>query len=59
MKTIAFRDVAGGTIHGFFKPEQKRIDRYTEALKDLEHTAQIKVYLINGNKTRFLFYRSW
>jgi hypothetical protein len=55
MKTIAYRDNAGGSIHCFKNrstPHQKRHDRIKEALKDLEHTGNITIYLIRGNRIR-------
>ena len=58
MKTIGFRDIAGGSIHLYINkgnPEQKRHDRIKEAINDLKHTGNIIVYLINGRKYRRLF----
>lgn len=55
MKTIGFRDIAGGSIHIYKnvkEPSQKRIDRIKEGLKDLKHTGCIVIYLIKGNKYR-------
>jgi len=58
MKTIAYRDNAGGTIQGYFNkfnPTQKRHERIKEALIDLRHTGNITVFLVNGNRIRKLF----
>ena len=58
MKTIGFKDNAGGMINCYFNgsnPTQKRCDRIREALNDLRHTGNITVYLIDGNKVRKLF----
>ena len=58
MKTIGFKDNAGGTINCYFNqslPTQKRVDRITEALNELRHTGNITVYLIDGRKVRKLF----
>jgi hypothetical protein len=55
MKTIGYRDNAGGSIHLYknvSKPDQSRHDRIKEALKDLEHTGNITIYLIKGNRMR-------
>ena len=55
MKTIGYKDKAGGSIHLYknvSKPNQKRHDRTKEALKELEHTGNIFIYLIKGNRIR-------
>ena len=59
MKTIAYQDVIGGTLHGYFKEGESRHERIQNALKELKHTGRIFVYLIKGNKKRRLFYKSW
>jgi hypothetical protein len=55
MKTIAFKDKAGGSLHAYFNakdPRQPRHDRIKEALEDLKHTGNIIIYLVKGNKVR-------
>jgi trehalose-6-phosphatase len=55
MKTIGYKDKAGGSIHIYknaSKPDQTRHERIREALKDLKHTGNINIYLINGRKVR-------
>lgn len=62
MKTIAYRDIQGGSIHLYINkenPNQKRHDRIREALNDLRHTGRIVVYLVNGNKIRRLFAKGY
>jgi hypothetical protein len=65
MKTIAFRDLAGGGFR-IWNPKinynqfeltdkPKRIDRRIDGLNDLKHTGNIAVYLVYGNKMRLLF----
>jgi len=55
MKTIAFKDNAGGSIMGYFKEGETRHERIKNALADLRRTGNITVYLVKGNKTRKLF----
>ena len=53
MKTIGFKDIAGGSINIYFNqkdPKQKRWERFYQALLELEHTGNIILYRINGNK---------
>jgi len=53
MKTIAFKDIAGGTVHAYVntkKPKQKRWERFFEALEDLKHTGNIVIYRAKGQK---------
>jgi hypothetical protein len=55
MKTVGYRDNAGGLINLYknvSKPEQKRHDRIKEALTDLQHTGNITIYLIKGNRIK-------
>lgn len=61
MKTIGYKDNAGGSIYCFFKQgeNQPRHERIKEALKSLKHTGNITVYLIDGNKKRKLFRKSF
>lgn len=59
MKTIGFRDVAGGSIQCYFKEGETRHERIKNALKDLHGVGKIHVYLINGNKVRKLFTKVW
>lgn len=59
MKTIAFRDIRGGTIHGYFKEGQTRHERIKEALAELKHVGCIHVYLVKGNKIRKLFTKKY
>jgi len=59
MKTIAYQDIQGGSLNGYFAKGETRHERISNALNDLRHTGRIKVYLINGNKTRLLFTKSW
>ena len=59
MKTIAFRDNAGGSINGYFKDGQTRHERISEALKELKHTGNITVFLVKGNKLRKLFTKQY
>lgn len=46
----------GNTIYML---SQKRIDRIYDALNEIKHTANIDVYLINGNKQRKIFSRGF
>jgi hypothetical protein len=55
MKTIGFKDNAGGMITAYFKEGETRHERIINALNDLKHTGNITVYLINGNKIKKLF----
>lgn len=55
MKTIGYKDNAGGMINCYFKTGETRHERINNALIDLKHTGNITVYLIDGNKTRKLF----
>lgn len=53
MKTIAFKDRLGGSIHAYQnnkKPNQKRWERFFEGLNELKHTGNIIIYRVNGNK---------
>ena len=59
MKTIAYRDIQGGSLYGYFCEGETRHERIRNALKDLRHMARIRVYLINGNKTRWLFSKGY
>ena len=56
MKTIAYIDRGDGNkrMKVYSKTSASRWERITEALKDLRHTGNILVYLINGNKRRLL-----
>jgi len=58
MKTIGMMDLVERKIR-FYNPKnvhnQKRQDRIIEALKDIEHTGNIAVFYIRGNKKRFLW----
>tara|TARA_R110000868_G_scaffold323712_1_gene584651 strand:+ start:253 stop:441 length:189 start_codon:yes stop_codon:yes gene_type:complete len=57
MKTIGYRDILGGSINCYVNknnPNQKRWDRFFEALKDLNHTGNIVIYRINGIKVKQL-----
>jgi trehalose-6-phosphatase len=62
MKTIGFRDIAGGSIHLYkdkTNDQQPRHERIQAALQDLKHTGNIIVYLINGRKHRRLFIKRY
>ena len=53
MKSIAFKDMAGGQIRQYInqnKPNQKRLERIYEALEELKHTGNIIIYKTKGNK---------
>jgi len=58
MKTIAYKDLASGTMKVYDYPQginyhnQKRSERIVAALEDLRHTGNIGIYLIKGNKIR-------
>jgi len=63
MKTLAWRDM-GNPSNTFYIPklnkdmtlfEPKRNERNIKLLQELKHTGNIAVYLLKGNKTRFLF----
>jgi hypothetical protein len=53
MTNIAFQDIVGGTVNVYTAnkhlPKWERIDK---ALKELEHTGNIIVYLYKGRKLR-------
>ena len=53
----AYKLDEGKRKDSLFQHGQTRIDRITEALNDIKHTGNIAVYLIQGNRTRFLFNR--
>jgi len=57
MKTIGYRERVKclKIIHCYFKTGQTRHERINEALKELRHMGNINVYLIKGNKVRYLF----
>ena len=70
MKTIGYRDLGDprGIIYQFNKPSrnwredlfchgQTRLERIQTALTDLQHTGNIRIFLIKGNKKRLLFSR--
>lgn len=62
MKTIAYQDVAGGSIHLYenkSKPNQTRWERYNEALEDLKPMARIKIYRFERGKLKLLKIKSW
>jgi len=54
MKTLAYKDNAGGTIHGYFVEGQTRHERIKKAFEELRHTGNITIYLVKGNKLRKL-----
>lgn len=56
MKTIGFKDNAGGLIHLYFNKSKKetRWERFYNALNELKHTANITIYRIKGNKVKKL-----
>jgi len=65
MKTIAIKDLVENKLRYYQHTEetrpqsilfrQKRWSRILEAIKDIKHTGNIAVYLVNGRKTRLLF----
>jgi len=60
MKTIGYMDLVEKKIReynpkDFFHLCQTRHDRIKEGLRELKHMGNIAVFLINGNKTRYLF----
>jgi len=66
MKTIAYRDLAGGGFMRYFEKEdsktlfrQKKHERIKEALEDLKHTGNVAIYLVSKYKTRFLYKKSF
>lgn len=59
MKTIAFQDIQGGILNGYFKIGEKRHERIINALKELKHTGRINVFLVDGNKQRLLFSKGY
>lgn len=71
MKTIAYIDKADGNkVLRCFKLDdhkyhldnlfmQKRLDRIKEALSELKGMGNIKIYLIDGNKSRLLTTRGF
>lgn len=57
MKTIAYKDIAGGRINGYFNvknPNQKRWERFFEGLKELQNTGNIIIYRVKGSKVKQL-----
>lgn len=54
MKSIGYKDNAGGMINVYFKPGETRHERIKNALADLNAMANITIYLINGKKFRKL-----
>ena len=54
MKTIAYQDIAGGRIRGYFVKGETRHERIKNALEDLKPMACIKIYLVKGNKLRLI-----
>lgn len=59
MKTIAFRDIQGGTIHAYFKEGETRHERIKNALQELKHVGRINVYLVKGRKIKHLFSKGY
>jgi hypothetical protein len=56
MTNLAFQDILGGSVRVYSKGSNlPRLQRITNALKELKHTGDIKVYLYKGNKLRLLF----
>lgn len=56
MKTIGFRDISGGPIKLYHNPKERqtRQQRIKTALKELNHTANVVVYLVDGKKVKRL-----
>ena len=54
MKTIAFKDRAGGAIKAYFVEGQTRHERIKKALAELGPVANINIYLVKGNKLRLI-----
>lgn len=59
MKSIAFKDNAGGSTVMYYKDGETRHERIANALKELKHVGNITVYLVNGRKVRTLFRKSF
>jgi hypothetical protein len=56
MTNLAFQDILGGSINVYSKDTNlPRLQRIKNALHDLRHMGDIKVYLYKGNKLRLLF----
>ena len=54
MKTIAFKDRQGGSIHAYFKTGQTRWERFYSALEELKRTGNIIIYRVKGKKIKKL-----
>lgn len=54
MKTIAYKDLAGGAMKSYYMEGQTRHERIKKALDELHHVGNIVIYLIDGNKIRRL-----
>ena len=55
MKNIAFQDIAGGTVNVYSANKNlPRLERIKTALKELQHTGNIKIFLCNGKKLRLI-----
>ena len=55
MKSLAFRDILGGSIHVYSnlkKPNQKRWKRFFEGYEELKHTGNIIIYRTSKNKCK-------
>ena len=61
MKTIGFKDNAGGRIHLYFNVSKKetRWERFFNALNELKHTGNITIYRVKGNKAKKLKTKGW
>lgn len=55
MTNIAFQDILGGSIHLYSSNKDlPKWERINAALKDLEHTGNIKVFLRKRRKLRLI-----
>jgi hypothetical protein len=60
MKNLAYQDAAGGTIHVFSAhKELKKEERIKIALQELNRTAKIKIFLVDGKKIKYLFTKGY
>ena len=56
MKTIGYRDRADATgrIKIYTKPGVNHVDRIKEALEDIKHLGNVRIFLVQGRKFRLI-----
>ena len=57
MKSIAYKDIAGGKIMTYIAQSQTKLERIVNGLEELRKVGDIAVYLVSNRKSRLLFVR--